>query len=423
MQQSLITGIQIPVSLLYYHPLTSAEYDMLVSWGINSIYIRIRWGSTVDTCGLEPDESTVGDPGTGAGYSQSTIQKIQTQINLAQAHGLSVWLGFQDVLKKTCPPEGYAGWQDPYGSDFINLNTQPTRCVGSGLTPMPGRDRFLRLLEYTCKIFPTNIGIIPWDFPYHSGSISSAARTQFYAFPSGSQALLIQQIRNADALHHPNDPPRLISATPIQQGSTPDYPTEELDYQHFYNEGPPWYGENIYYAFDSHDSGYTWAPKTSCWGYICRAADPGTGYITHWDYNLQNFDAMWYGVVDFRAAHPTAKFICYEWIGIVNQGTPTIPGANDRPMDPSRLAWAHQLYVKAREIGGVSVMYFDWWGTSSTPSVASPTDTGGVENQVARIIRYNHTLCNQSTPNAYQWSDGSWHTMQQPYTGGVPGNW
>ena len=123
--------------------------------------IPINWAGTDDPNyynGFEPNESIIGNPVTGEGYSSLSLGRLRSIVNLVQQNGLHVWFNSQPIKQGTVADAH--NWAQQYGNSFITFNEQP-----SG-TPMPGRDRYKNFIKYICNQFP-GVSIDPWFFPYH----------------------------------------------------------------------------------------------------------------------------------------------------------------------------------------------------------------------------------------------------------------
>lgn len=336
-------GSCLPMSQVGWKPFTDEDYARLKSWNLNSVLFNWHWGA--DPIGPEPNEFA---PGI---YSEANLQKMEQQIALARAHGLYPFIGIQNSFDQQTPPPSWIGWPDPYGGDYINLNTADA----SGTL---GRDRYVALLRMLAHRFP-DCGFDVWSFPYHAqpehreyNEPDLMRETTFYTV---TQPLLYRTIREI----RPTAP---IVLNPMFQGvrriDGEDVMTGGLTMQPYIDD------RNVYYGFNSHNGGY---------GRMVRLCED-------WDRDMAKLDRQWQPLVNFKAQHPRAQTICIEWIGLYIHDP-----CSERPIRQSRLDWAEAQFQKADETRS-SWMYFRYL----SPGVAgpgSPLELDGTETAIVDLIK------------------------------------
>ncbi len=317
------------------------DADIMNDWGANCISISITWAGLDHSDysnGFEPDEQVIGNWQTGEGYSELSLERLHSYVDMAESNGLKTILVAQPISEHA--HDSTTDWAQKYGSDFITFNTQP------GNTPIPGLDRFCNFLKFITKEFP-NSAIVPWHFPYHkdANSVTDEVKEEFY---SVTLPTMLEAIRKVD-------PDRDVFLYPLQQG------LGYVDGKHTptagYNDIPYIEGdEHVYYGMNSHD-GYINVPEGSRWGHIARVGE-------QWSYDMEEFNRQWQPAVDFKEKHPKAKLVCTEWIGIaVQPDNPICETCGDRPIDQTRLDWSNAMFEKAEELE----MSWTYWGYLHCP--------------------------------------------------------
>jgi hypothetical protein len=102
------------------------------------------------------------------------------------------------------------------------------------------------------------------------------------------------------------------------------------------------------------------------------------------------FNRQWQPAVDFKEAHPKAKLICTEWIGLSVQTYSGCSSCGDRPVKQSRLDWAEEMFKKANELD-LSWCYWSYVHMplpgSSYIHAENPIESDGSENIMSQIIK------------------------------------
>ena len=366
-------GIKIYVhSLAWNDWLDESDWERFASWKCNCIYLETHWTyryyepgtQSPAMMGYECYEDQVGY------YEEEALKKLDYAVEQVQAHGFFCWIG----ICTQWDPDTYTAWQwsnNPdtdgdgeanicVGSDYINWNL-PDKGGGHG------RERFGDFLVMMTDRYP-DCGFTIWAFPYHHQSDNGDAADEDQLY-NVTLPYLIDRVRE----NHPTMPLQIDS---LKQGLKVvdgwQVPTGQ------FTVIPYWDDPYLYYGWDTHDGSRM--PTTSNWGAIARSN-------TEWDGDMTNFMRCWQPMIDFSIAHPEAKFMANEYIGLCVHDS-YCSGCGNRPITPSRISWLRAIWNQTLALNASWVYHI-----YTSPGIAeSLLDLDGSENEIAYWLEYYNEL-------------------------------